>query len=162
MAGRILSEINLGRVVIGSHLKTKKLQNKDKNNNEKKRIALAITEKCRDKGWDVIVHEYPQNGYCSELDGNWAYPISIKATDEKNDTSHYISSVPEYIYTYVIFSLSDLADNYGAPFYNRNYVMDSNMNHLPISEWSKFDEFTDIVKAVFGECESIDKYVTTE
>jgi len=162
MAGSILSEIHMGRVVINHHLKTDQLSDRDKNNEEKRRIALAIGKKCREKGWNAMVHEWPSNGYCSELDGKWAYPISIKTDDGKLDTGYYASSVPGCTYTYVIFSLSDLADNYGAPFYNRRYASDSKMNHQPIDGWSKYDEFTEIVKEVFGKYEKINKYVTTK
>ena len=151
MSGSILSEIRLGRVVIGHHLKTSCIDNRDANNKRKSELAESIAGKCREKGWSVTVHRYPENGYCSELDGNWAYPISI------NDGGT--------TYTYVIFSMTDLDGNYGSPFYNSRYCCSSHfggINHHAMSAWSKYGEFTEIVKDVFGECYEIEHFVRTK
>ena len=162
MSGITFSEIQFGRVIINHHLKTQSVPNMEENNKKKENMADTISKKCRAKGWSATVHKWPSRGYCRELDGNWAYPISIKTDIGKRDTGNFCTSIPGRTYTYIIFSVSDLAGNYGAPFYNNSYIRDSNMNHTAISAWSNYDEFTDIVKEVFGDYHKIDKYVRTK
>jgi hypothetical protein len=150
-----LQEIHRGRVVIGHHLKTNSEKNCIDNNKLKREFADNIVKRCIENGWDATIHIYPENGYCSELDGNWAYPITIV------DNS--------ITYTYLIFSMNNLKGNYGSPFYNRDYYClnpyspyFNQMNHRPMSMWSKYNEFTDIVKEIFGDCTEITNFVVDE
>lgn len=148
MSGSIREEIRIGQVVIGHHLKTTRLDDEDENDKEKSELAKSIVDKCCEKGWTATVHRYPNNGYCSELDDKWANPISI--IDGENT------------YTYVIFSMPDLDGNYGSPFYKSYNLYGSRIKHLPMSVWSKYSEFTEIVKDVFGECNEIEHFVRTK
>lgn len=153
MATNSHPHIYFGRVTIGHHLKTDapKLEDNTKNNELKSKYADHIVEKCIEKGWDAEVRRYPDNGYCSELDGTWAYPITINSGG--------------ILYTYLIFSVKDYKYNYGSPFYNKDYYClnpfspyYNQLNHRPMSMWSKYDEFTEIVKDVLGDCTEINGF----
>jgi hypothetical protein len=151
MSIRTLTQINMGSVRILPHLKTNRLPDRDDNNTHKGVLADRIAYKCREKNWNTTVHRWPKSGYCSELDGVWAFPISI--VDGK------------LTYTYMIFSLSDLDGNYGSPFYNYEYTAPrgrGGIDHHDISKWSKFDEFEKIVKEVFDDFTEIKEFITTK
>ena len=65
--------------------------------------------------------------------------------------------------------MNNLKGNYGSPFYNRDYYClnpyspyFNQMNHRPMSMWSKYNEFTNIVKEIFGDCTEITNFVVDE